>query len=538
MKKVWRWLLTVAALSAAAVLSTVSASAYETVFRYPAGSGTMLQVDYDASDKTLYISGAGDGVTLDDRDNLNFWANHLVTPWYKYRNVVKKIRFRRGVRTVLPGYFEDFSQLTEVYIPETVTKIYTEVFDNCPKLSKVYYEGTDQAKNQIEIYDNTLYDKRPDTSFWRSLEKNSAGCRYYSLTDSVLSLNGTRFSVIRTALFQEYELGNIYGRSWDNDVWEFDLDTDGEYDISVTLQWSPSGYYLNSGELKTLETASVDRWTLEADEEYRDFCLDTRQYFSRSITVALFEYVELSEECTFSLKNVRDYTYTGSQIRPATVLKYGSKTLIKGTNYVICSYRYNINAGTAQITALGKGRYTGKISTTFRIVPKKVTPVIKVKKQAVYSGAYEKPVLEVTADGKVLASSAYGVSVISGGRIVGPSKAKVTLKGNYSGSAAVSYKVLPRPTKITSLAGGAKSLVIRWTAVSPQTNGYEVQIARDKSFKQLLKKRNIAKPAIVRLNQTELPAKTACYVRIRTYKIRSGVKYYSSWSAAVSASTK
>ena len=545
MKKIWKVLFVAAALISAAFVTSMTVCAYETVFRYPAGSGYLLQVDYDAAEKTIYVSGIGESEDMYDNDALNFWVNHKETPWYKYRNVVTKVRFRRGVKVIYPGYFKGFSKLTEVYLPETVQTIYTEVFDDCPKLGKVYYEGTEDDKNLLTngdgevygVYDQTLYTRRNDISFWKCLEKDSSGYRNYSLLDSVLTLNGTRYSVLQVMLFSEYEMGHIDGRT-NGDAWEFDLNQDGYYDISLKIKRGSDGELLNSATLKTLETASIDKWVFDSEDEFRDMCLDNRQYFSRFITIYLFEYVDISEECSFTLKNVKDYTYTGSQIKPATILKYGSKVLTKGTNYKICSYRYNVNVGTARITALGLGKYTGKITTTFRIVPKSVTPAVTVKEHAVYNGGYVKPTVEVKADGKVIPASGYTVTVASGGKIVGPSKAKIRLKGNYTGTALVSYNVNPQPTTISSLTGGTGSMVIKWYVVTSQTTGYEIQIAKDKAFKNILKQRRIGKSTIGRLNQTELPASTLCYVRVRTYKIRNNVKYFSAWSPVRSAKTK
>ena len=68
------------------------------------------------------------------------------------------------------------------------------------------------------------------------------------------------------------------------------------------------------------------------------------------------------------------YAYTGSVIKPDVVIKNGSVTLKKGTDYTL-SYKANKAIGTATITVTAKGNYTGTAKCTFQIVPKKVTGV-------------------------------------------------------------------------------------------------------------------------------------------------------------------
>ncbi len=64
---------------------------------------------------------------------------------------------------------------------------------------------------------------------------------------------------------------------------------------------------------------------------------------------------------------VEDKVYTGSEIRPAAVVKIGSKTLKAGTDYVL-SYDRNKDVGVAEAAAAGKGNYSGSVDTGFRIL--------------------------------------------------------------------------------------------------------------------------------------------------------------------------
>lgn len=71
-----------------------------------------------------------------------------------------------------------------------------------------------------------------------------------------------------------------------------------------------------------------------------------------------------------SASNPANATYTGKNITPNPVVKSGNKVLIKGKDYKI-SYKDNKNCGIATIVITGSGNYEGKITKTFKILPKK-----------------------------------------------------------------------------------------------------------------------------------------------------------------------
>jgi hypothetical protein len=66
------------------------------------------------------------------------------------------------------------------------------------------------------------------------------------------------------------------------------------------------------------------------------------------------------------------YAYTGKAVKPTVTVKYGSTKLTKGTDYTV-SYKNNTKTGKATITVKGKGKYSGTLTKTFNIVPKKAT---------------------------------------------------------------------------------------------------------------------------------------------------------------------
>lgn len=73
-----------------------------------------------------------------------------------------------------------------------------------------------------------------------------------------------------------------------------------------------------------------------------------------------------------SVKKIADKAYTGKAIKPAVTVTVNNNELKKGTDYTV-SYSNNKKIGTAKITITGKGNYTGKVTVSFKIVPKKIS---------------------------------------------------------------------------------------------------------------------------------------------------------------------
>ena len=72
-----------------------------------------------------------------------------------------------------------------------------------------------------------------------------------------------------------------------------------------------------------------------------------------------------------SISSIKTQTYTGSKIKPKVIIKDGNYQLQSGKDYSL-KWKNNINAGTATITVIGKGYYTGTKEIHFIIKPAKV----------------------------------------------------------------------------------------------------------------------------------------------------------------------
>ncbi|MDO5134161.1 MAG: hypothetical protein Q4D81_14440, partial [Eubacteriales bacterium] len=107
-------------------------------------------------------------------------------------------------------------------------------------------------------------------------------------------------------------------------------------------------------------------------------------------------------------------------------------------------FKNNVNAGTATVTATGKGNYTGKTSTTYTITPCDLsTASISSPGTQTYTGSQIRPTPEVTVSGKALTPGvdftySYGTNIepSTGGTVT------ITAKGsNYTGSVSKSFTI-------------------------------------------------------------------------------------------------
>ena len=156
-----------------------------------------------------------------------------------------------------------------------------------------------------------------------------------------------------------------------------------------------------------------------------------------------------------------------------------------------------------------------------------------------YSGKVKHPTVTVRdSKGNRIASANYTVSNLSGHKNVGTYKVTVKFKGTkYSGTMSTSFRINPKSTKLKSLTASSKGFTAKWSAVTTQTSGYQLQYSTSSKFTNA-KTVSVSGSKTTSKKVSKLSAKKKYYVRVRTYKTVSGKKYYSAWSAAKTVTTK
>lgn len=93
----------------------------------------------------------------------------------------------------------------------------------------------------------------------------------------------------------------------------------------------------------------------------------------------------------YTISSVSDQIYTGEEIRPAIEVNIDSSSTLDSANYTV-SYSNNTLMGDATITVVGKGNYTGTLSTTFQIIASDITSAtISDISDVIYTGLAHKP---------------------------------------------------------------------------------------------------------------------------------------------------
>lgn len=135
-----------------------------------------------------------------------------------------------------------------------------------------------------------------------------------------------------------------------------------------------------------------------------------------------------------------EVTYSGSAYVPdVTVTLYGTQ-LVAGTDYEL-SIAGNVNAGTATVTATGKGAYSGTVTATFAILPVDLSSAtIDIDQDsASYDGQQVTADIAVTLDGAILTAGVdYDVTTAVDSQS-GLYQVSVGGKGNYSGTAEATF---------------------------------------------------------------------------------------------------
>lgn len=137
------------------------------------------------------------------------------------------------------------------------------------------------------------------------------------------------------------------------------------------------------------------------------------------------------------------YSYTGSARCPKPVVTLGDKTLTLDTDYTL-SYKNNVNVGTATVTVKGKGNYTGTAKGTFKLTRASLASATVKTQSASYkiTGKARCPKPVVKLGTKTLTLDVDYTLSYKNNVNVGTATVIVTGKGNYSGTAKGTFKLV------------------------------------------------------------------------------------------------
>ena len=244
-----------------------------------------------------------------------------------------------------------------------------------------------------------------------------------------------------------------------------------------------------------------------------------------------------------SIGKIDNQVYTGKNIKPSVVIKNGSNKLKVNSDYTV-KYKNNKQFGQATVTITGKGNYTGSVTKTFKIVPKKTTglkatsrttntisitwnkvPSITAYRVYIYNEEnkkyeyYGKATKNSITLKKLTYSKEYKIKV----------RAYKTVKGtNYFGEYSSILTTTTSPKKVTGIKTEARytdKIEISWNKVS-RASGYRVYIYDNSTKKyKYYGASNTNSITIKSLKQS-----TNYKIKIRAYKTVEGNKYFGEYS--------
>jgi len=160
-----------------------------------------------------------------------------------------------------------------------------------------------------------------------------------------------------------------------------------------------------------------------------------------------------------------------------------------------------------------------------------------------YNGKIKSPKVYIkNSKGKTISSSNYTITKPSGRKNVGKYTYTIKFKNEYSGTKKLTLTIDPKGTNISSVSAAKKAFTVKWKKQSEKMatsriTGYQIQYSTSKKFTSP-KTVTVSGYSNISKKITKLSAKKTYYVRIRTYKIVNGTRYYSKWSAYKSVKTK
>lgn len=252
-------------------------------------------------------------------------------------------------------------------------------------------------------------------------------------------------------------------------------------------------------------------------------------------------------KCSVSLQYSKT-TYDGKSKAPKVTVKYSNQTLASGTDYTV-SYSNNKSCGAATVRITGKGNYSGTVTKTFSIVPKKVTGMTssrttssislkwpKIAGAAVYkvyqasspNGSYKK-IKTVTSPNvtvsKLTAGKKYYFKVVACGK----------KDGSYAGNSSTSFYTATAPKKVTlkSVSKSGGTLTVKWGKVTG--SGYYLQYSTNSKFKSNVKTVKISSSSTTSKTIKGLSTNYTYYVRVRAIVSFSHKSYSGAYSTAKSS---
>lgn len=433
--------------------------------------------NYDTGTNTLTISGNG---TMDITPYLDDSGNVVIAPWDNYRDEIKKVVIKNGVKNIGLFAFAACKMLTDVVIPNSITKIEYCAFSLCENLTKVSIPAS-----VTEIEGSVFEGCSKLTSI--TITKNVS-----SIGDNVFS-NCNKLSNIKVDSknkhFTSYG-GNLYNKSRTT-LYSYAIGRKGKsFSVPSSVKSICPGAFCGSNYLTNVilpnKISSIENRTF--------------YYCSKLSSITIPNTVKTIEtEAFYSCVNLKNIYYKGLNSQWKKI-KIGS-----GNDY-LKKAKLHIIIESQTISAKSFTKYYGDKSFSLGA---------KAKTKLTYKSS-NNSVATVSSNGKVtikgIGKATITISAVSNSKYKSATK-KIT----------VNVKLKPvniKSIKVKKLSGN--SLKVYWSKVS-NINGYQINIATS----NINNGRKQNKTNVV-LNRARKGLKIK--FSVRTYKKIGKKSFYSDWT--------
>lgn len=177
-------------------------------------------------------------------------------------------------------------------------------------------------------------------------------------------------------------------------------------------------------------------------------------------------------------------TYRGKDTRTNVSVSYRNQKLTSADYSV--SYSGNSAAGTGRVTITGKGRFRGSVTKTYTISRADIKGLglymTNSQKYRTYTGkAVRTSFILWNASGQLLRSGTDYTVRYSNNKKIGSAKITVTGKGNYTGTRAVSFVIVPKQVAKPSVSTKVRGFTVRFKAPAGGASGYRISYKRHSS---------------------------------------------------------
>ena len=411
-------------------------------------------------------------VTIPDNSKLKY----IYTSAFEKRTSLKNVNLPEGLESIYSRAFISCSNLTDLTLPSTLTRIDEIAFSNGPRFKN----------NELTV------PKGVTTITSRSFE-NIKDLKTINVENGVTKIEGyafadndslTRINLPSSITSVEYTACKYYAEEKYAtcdiyiDKYKGSIRCPSNWGTTGTIYWKARDFKNTTDNTVVISDVADQTYTgsliapnvtvtcndveLVKDTDYTVSYSNNKNVGTATISITgIGDYTGTIKKnfnivargiSDTTIGSIPNQTYTGNSISALPVITYNGATLTKDVDYTL-SYSNNINVGTATITITGKGNFKGTTSKTFSISARAMTDtsVANVSSQT-YTGNVISPLPTITYNNKTLKKDTDYTLSYSDNINVGTATITITGKGNFAGTTSKTFSISARAMSDTSVA--------------------------------------------------------------------------------------